>query len=144
MNKPIRDWAAQRVWIIGASSGIGAALAQAMLQRGAQVAVSARRAGALQTVVAGHGAARVLAFDLTDDTAFAGAADELFKAWGGIDLVVFSAGAYAPMRAWQLDAKDIDRLLAINLRAPMAAARWAAASASSSRLRAARARAFPW
>ena len=121
MNKPLRDWAGQRVWIIGASSGIGAALALALLQRGAHVAVSARREEALQAVVAGHGEARVLAFDLTDDAAFAAASDALFKAWGGIDLVVFSAGAYAPMRAWQLDANDIDRLLAINLRAPMAA-----------------------
>ena len=122
MNKPIHDWAAQRVWIIGASSGIGAALATMLLQRGAHVAVSARRAEALQAVAAGHDKARVLAFDLNDDAAFAAAADNLFKAWGGIDLVVFSAGAYAPMRAWQLDANDIDRLLAINLRAPMAAA----------------------
>ncbi len=122
MNKPIRDWTAQRVWIIGASSGIGAALAAALLARGAHVAVSARRAEALQAVVAGHTEARVLALDLNDDAAFARAADELFKAWGGIDLVVFCAGAYAPMRAWQLDANDIDRLLAINLRAPMAAA----------------------
>jgi NAD(P)-dependent dehydrogenase (short-subunit alcohol dehydrogenase family) len=121
MNKPFRDWAGQRVWIIGASSGIGAALAQALLQHGAHVAVSARRAEALQTVVAGHDEARVLAFDLTDDAALAAASDALFKAWGGIDLVVFCAGAYAPMRAWQLDANDIDRLLDINLRAPMAA-----------------------
>jgi short-subunit dehydrogenase len=122
MNTPIRDWVGQRVWIIGASSGIGAALAATLLQRGAFVAVSARRAEALRAVCAGHPAARVLAFDLNDDDAFAAAADELFAAWGGIDLVVFCAGAYAPMRAWQLDANDIDRLLAINLRAPMAAA----------------------
>ena len=122
MNPPIRDWAAQRVWIIGASSGIGAALAVALLDRGASVAVSARRTEALRAVVAGHGAARVLAFDFTDGTAFAAACDELFRNWGGIDLVVFCAGAYAPMRAWQLDANDIDRMLDINLRAPMAAA----------------------
>jgi short-subunit dehydrogenase len=122
VNKPIRDWPGQRVWVIGASSGIGAALATALLQRGALVAVSARRAEALRAVAAGHGEARVLAFDFNDDAAFARAADDLFKAWGGIDLVVFCAGAYAPMRAWQLDANDIDRLLAINLRAPMAAA----------------------
>ena len=64
----------------------------------------------------------MLAFDFNDDDAFAAACDDLFRHWGGIDLVVFSAGAYAPMRAWQLDANDIDRLLAINLRAPMAAA----------------------
>jgi short-subunit dehydrogenase len=122
VNQPIRNWKGQRVWIIGASSGIGAALAAALLQRGALVAVSARRADALRALAAGREAARVLAFDLNDDAAFAAAADTLFAAWGGIDLVVFSAGAYAPMRAWQLDANDIDRLLAINLRAPMAAA----------------------
>ncbi len=122
MNKPIRDWAGQRVWIIGASSGIGAALAAALLQRGALVAVSARRADALRALADGREEARVLAFDFNDDEAFAAASDDLFKTWGGIDLVVFSAGAYAPMRAWQLDADDIDRLLAINLRAPMAAA----------------------
>jgi NAD(P)-dependent dehydrogenase (short-subunit alcohol dehydrogenase family) len=124
MNKPIRNWTAQRVWIIGASSGIGAALAVALLERGACVAVSARRAEALQAVVAGHDEARVLAFDLTDDAAFAHAGESLFREWGGIDLVVFCAGAYAPLRAWQLDPNEIDRLLAINLRAPMSAAGW--------------------
>ena len=122
MNPPIRDWSAQRVWIIGASSGIGAALAVALLERGASVAVSARRTEALRAVVAGHGAARVLAFDLNDRAALGRACDELFRTWRGIDLVVFCAGAYAPMRAWQLDANDIDRMLDINLRAPMAAA----------------------
>ncbi len=121
MNKPVRDWTAQRVWIIGASSGIGAALATALWQRGALVAVSARRAEALHTLAGDREEARVLAFDFNDDGAFAAAADDLFKAWGGIDLVLFCAGAYAPMRAWQLDPNDIDRLLAINLRAPMAA-----------------------
>ncbi|MBI5792048.1 MAG: SDR family NAD(P)-dependent oxidoreductase [Rhodocyclales bacterium] len=124
MNKPIRNWTAQRVWVIGASSGIGAALAVALLERGACVAVSARRAEALQAVVAAHDEARVLAFDLTDVTAFAHAGEALFREWGGIDLVVFCAGAYAPLRAWQLDPNEIDRLLAINLRAPMAAAGW--------------------
>ena len=124
MNKPIRNWTAQRVWIIGASSGIGAALATALLERGAHVAVSARREEALQAVVAGHDEASVLAFDLTDDAAFAQAGEALFREWGGIDVVVFSAGAYAPLRAWQLDPNEIDRLLAINLRAPMSAAGW--------------------
>ena len=122
MNPPIRDWAAQRVWIIGASSGIGAELATQLLQRGAHVAVSARRAEALQAVVADQVEARALPFDFTDQTAFAAACDELFRDWGGSDRVVFCAGAYAPMRAWQLDANDIDRMLDINLRAPMAAA----------------------
>ena len=119
MNKPIRDWAAQRVWIIGASSGIGAALALALLERGAHVAVSARRAAPLHALAAGHPQARVLDFDVTECSACDPAGDELFAAWGGIDLVVFCAGAYAPMRAWELDRDGIDQLLDINLRAPM-------------------------
>jgi NAD(P)-dependent dehydrogenase (short-subunit alcohol dehydrogenase family) len=122
MNKPIRDWEAQRVWIIGASSGIGAALAIALLQRGAHVAVSARRADPLHALAAGHPQARVLAFDVTERSACDRAGDELVAAWGGIDLVVFCAGAYAPMRAWELDRDRIDRLIDINLRAPMAVA----------------------
>jgi short-subunit dehydrogenase len=119
MNRPIRDWAAQRVWIIGASSGIGAALALALLERGAHVALSARRADALHALAGEHPQARVLAFDSTDRSACDRAGDELFAAWGGIDLVVFCAGAYAPMRAWELDRDRIDRLIDINLRAPM-------------------------
>jgi short-subunit dehydrogenase len=122
VNKPVRDWAAQRVWVIGASSGIGAALALALLQRGARVAVSARRVEALQAQAAGYREARVLPFDLTDCAAFARTQDELCAAWGGIDLVVFSVGTYTPMRAWDLDPARLDQILDINLRAPMAAA----------------------
>ena len=51
LNPPIPDWAGQRVWVVGASSGIGAALAQALQRAGARVAVSARRRDALQAVV---------------------------------------------------------------------------------------------
>lgn len=122
MNRAIIDWSEQRVWIIGASSGIGQALAQSLLKRGARVAVSARREDTLRTLAAATPKATVMAFDLTDRAAFARAQDDLYKAWGGIDLVVFSAGAYAPMRAWELDPALLDQVLDINLRAPMAAA----------------------
>lgn len=42
-----------RVWVVGASSGIGAALARELVWRGARVAVSARRRDALEQVAAG-------------------------------------------------------------------------------------------
>ncbi|MCX7145415.1 MAG: SDR family NAD(P)-dependent oxidoreductase [Sulfuritalea sp.] len=71
MNRPIRDWREQRVWIIGASSGIGRALAEALLERGARVAVSARREDALHMLAAARPKATVMAFDLTDRAAFA-------------------------------------------------------------------------
>ena len=43
MNPQVKDWRGQRVWIVGASSGIGLALAQKMADLGALVAVSARK-----------------------------------------------------------------------------------------------------
>jgi NAD(P)-dependent dehydrogenase (short-subunit alcohol dehydrogenase family) len=41
-NEPIRDWTGMRVWVVGASSGIGAALARALIERGGWGAVFAR------------------------------------------------------------------------------------------------------
>jgi NAD(P)-dependent dehydrogenase (short-subunit alcohol dehydrogenase family) len=122
MNPPIRDWPRSASGSSAPRRASAPRWRRNCCERGAHVAVSARRAEALQAVVAGHAEARVLAFDLTDAPPSLAACDELFRTWGGIDLVVFCAGAYAPMRAWQLDANDIDRMLDINLRAPMAAA----------------------
>ena len=50
MNTPITDWKDRRVWVIGASSGIGEAFAEALLKRGARVALSARGASALEAL----------------------------------------------------------------------------------------------
>jgi short-subunit dehydrogenase len=50
MNPRIRSWKGARVWLIGASTGIGAATASLLLSKGAQVALSARNASALQAL----------------------------------------------------------------------------------------------
>ena len=44
MNPPLTDWAGKVVWIVGASTGIGRAVAEQLAQRGARVMVSARQA----------------------------------------------------------------------------------------------------
>ena len=121
MNRPIRDWRAQRVWILGASSGIGAALAQALLAKGARVALSARRGDELARLAGTTGNALALPLDLADAAAFAGALERLMRAWGGLDLVVFCAGTWTPMAATRLDADAIARTLVVNLQAPMSA-----------------------
>jgi NAD(P)-dependent dehydrogenase (short-subunit alcohol dehydrogenase family) len=121
MNRPFRDWRLQRVWIVGASSGIGAALAQALLARGARVALSARRNDELVRLVGTAENALALPLDLGDTAAFSAALERLERDWGGIDLVVFCAGTWTPMAATRLDADDIARTLAINLQAPMTA-----------------------
>ena len=65
MNPPVTDWRGRRVWLFGASSGIGAALAQRLLADGARVAVSARSTTKLLAVVASPD--RVIAFAADPD-----------------------------------------------------------------------------
>ena len=116
LNQPIRDWRGKRVWVIGASSGIGAALARALLAQYARVALSARNAPGLEQIAATPGAtALVLPLDVTDAAAVAPALQRVVAAWGGLDLVVWCAGSHNPVRAWELDAEDARRLVDVNL-----------------------------
>jgi short-subunit dehydrogenase len=117
LNPPIRNWQDRRCWIVGASTGIGAALADRLAANGARVALSARRAGPLEEMAARYGAERSLALplDITDAPAVEKAAARLAKAWGGIDLVVVMAGEYTPMRAWELDLAAARSMVEVNL-----------------------------
>ena len=117
LNPGIRDWKDKRCWIVGASTGIGAALADALAAKGARVALSARRAGPLHEMAARHGKGRALALplDITDAPALEKAAAAITGAWGGIDLVVLMAGEYKPMRAWQLDLGAARSMVEVNL-----------------------------
>jgi NAD(P)-dependent dehydrogenase (short-subunit alcohol dehydrogenase family) len=93
-----------RIWLVGASTGIGRAAASALHARGARVIVSARQASALNDFVAQHPGAQALPLDSTDRAAVAVAAQGLL-ADGPLDMVVYCAGVYQPMRAtdFQLD-----------------------------------------
>ena len=116
LNPAIRDWRDKRVWVIGASSGIGAALARALLAQGARVALSARSVPGLAQIAATPGATvLVMPLDVTDAAAVAPALQQVVAAWGGIDLVVWCAGSHNPVRAWDLDAADARRLVDVNL-----------------------------
>ena len=53
-NPPVADWKGRSVWLVGASSGIGLACAQALHAEGARVCVSARQAGLLDEFTAKH------------------------------------------------------------------------------------------
>ena len=116
LNPKITDWSGKRVWIIGASTGIGAALADALHSRRAKVALSARSADKLAALVTKFGASRAMALplDITKVETIAAAEQELVDAWGGYDLVVFMAGDYTAMRAWQLDLKIAQQMVDVN------------------------------
>ncbi len=112
-NSPIASFAGKRVWVVGASTGIGAATANLLLERGARIAVSARSTEALERAFAGR--ATVLPLDVTDATATLRTAQRLCKAWGGIDLVLAVAGTYRAMRAWEIDLAEARRTVDVNL-----------------------------
>jgi len=99
LNPHIDGWNGRRVWVIGASTGIGRATAIALLQRGARVAVSARSAQALQSI----DGALPLPLDATDAAAVQTAMQTLQRDWGGLDLLLYCAGTYRPMRATAFD-----------------------------------------
>ena len=90
LNPPIRDWAKLRIWIIGASTGIGKALGDALLEKGARVAVSARRAEVLEQAFGQQPHALRLPLDITDNAAMAGALDSIHHSWGRLDLGIMS------------------------------------------------------
>ncbi|MDO9439219.1 SDR family NAD(P)-dependent oxidoreductase [Hydrogenophaga sp.] len=118
MNPPITDWRGLRVWLVGASSGIGEATASALHARGAQVLVSARKAEALDAFVATHpmhngAVAQAWPLDVTDAAAVTRTAREIL-AQGPLDLVVYCAGHYREMRATDMDMADLQRHLDIN------------------------------
>jgi short-subunit dehydrogenase len=107
------NWQEKRVWVIGASSGIGAAFAQAVTKRGATVAISARKAADLETVSAGK--MKVLPLDITDVAGVQSAADSLNAEWGRIDVVVILAGYWQRMSAVDFDLVEFTRHIETNV-----------------------------
>jgi NAD(P)-dependent dehydrogenase (short-subunit alcohol dehydrogenase family) len=116
MNPPIQDWSGRRVWVVGASSGIGAALAEALVDAGARVAVSARREEALAALAARRpGQVLPLALDVTDPTAVHEAWQRVEATWDGLDAVFCVAGVYVPMRAAEFDPEVARTLFDVNV-----------------------------
>jgi short-subunit dehydrogenase len=107
---PIRG---RRYWLVGASSGIGAALATELVRRGAQVAISARRAEDLEAV--SGGTMTVVALDATDRDAVRHAAAEVTETLGGLDVAVWCAGYWKQFDAAQWDPEVFARHVEVNL-----------------------------
>ncbi len=121
LNPKLPKWPNCKVWIIGGSTGIGAAVAQHLLAAGAKVAISARNAEALAATADGHPNAKLMPLDVTDTKAFGAAWKKLRKGWGRVDLVLFVAAMYQPTRAWDMEPENIDKVLDTNLGAVMRA-----------------------
>jgi dehydrogenase/reductase SDR family protein 7B len=81
------------VWITGASSGIGAALAEAFSREGATVVLSARRQTELEQVAARcEGRPLILPLDLARSESFPSLVEQVIERYGRIDVVVHNGG----------------------------------------------------
>ncbi|HEY9035092.1 MAG TPA: SDR family NAD(P)-dependent oxidoreductase [Pseudomonadales bacterium] len=87
-----RQWAGRRVWLVGASAGIGAELAMVLAQAGAQVFISARRGDALALVAHGYSNITPILCDVSDVAHCERAATEIGRRVGYVDTVIFNAG----------------------------------------------------
>ncbi len=106
--------------VTGASRGIGAAIALALDRAGARVALVARNVAALDAVAERLGNDPVvLAADLADPDVPARLVAEASDRLGRIDVLVNNAAAAAREPTEKLDAALVDRLYAVNVRAPL-------------------------
>ncbi|RJG15435.1 SDR family oxidoreductase [Massilia cavernae] len=113
-----------RVFITGASSGIGAALAAEYAARGATLGLVARRRELLEQLAAGlpnPGRHKVYALDVTDHAALAAAAADFIAAHGGADVVIANAGiSHGTLTEFAADMPVFDSILATNVSATVA------------------------
>lgn len=107
-----RDWAGKRYWLVGASEGLGAALAREMSDAGVELILSARSEDKLREVAKHLPAkAEVKPVDITDAEALARVADEI----GEIDGVVQLAAVYWPFGAKDWEAEHANLMADVNL-----------------------------
>ena len=107
----MREFRGKRYWLVGASEGLGRALAERLSAAGAEVILSARSADRLAEVAATlAGPSMTLPVDVADTASVRKAAD----AAGQIDGVVFLAGLYWPMAAQGWNADQVETMCDVN------------------------------
>lgn len=110
----------QTVWITGASSGIGKALAQSCATEGAKVILSGRRVDALEAVAADLPTpSLVLPFDVTNFTALEGIVAQAWDWTGRVDILINNAGVSQRSLAINTNPQVYTDLIAIDLTAPI-------------------------
>jgi len=120
------DFQGRRVWITGASSGIGEALALAFHRAGAKLILSARREDELkrvQTACGGEPNTRIVLMDVTNAAELPEKTRLALGLFGGIDILVLNAGITQRSRTRETDESVYRQLMEVNFFAPEAMAR---------------------
>ena len=113
LNPPIRDWSGKRVWVVGASAGIGKALAESLTRAGAIVIATARRPDALAAL--SPPPAHCVVADIAKEASVKEALSEIESREGGLDVVFWVAGVYHPMTSQHLDLAAVRETFEVNL-----------------------------
>jgi NADP-dependent 3-hydroxy acid dehydrogenase YdfG len=107
----VKNFQSRRYWLVGASDGLGAALAHKLSRAGAEVIVSARSEDKLAALVAGlPGRASYQVVDVADNDSVKQAAEAI----GDVDGVVYLAGVYWPFSAREWNADQATAMADIN------------------------------
>jgi 3-oxoacyl-[acyl-carrier protein] reductase len=123
----MNELSGKRALVTGASRGIGAAIALALADKGADVALtyerSADRAAEVVRAIEGKGPkAFAIQANSADPAAVKRSVDEAARALGGLDILVNNAGIVLYDSIANVSVADIDALMDVNLRAPVLAA----------------------
>ncbi|MCW8275718.1 SDR family NAD(P)-dependent oxidoreductase [Pseudomonas sp. PCH199] len=106
----------RRYWLTGASSGIGASLAEEILKTGAHLAVSSRSLAPLKALSQRYpGQVLVLAGDLTNSQTVREIGEQIAEDWGSLDTVILNAGTCEYVDAKQFDASIVEHVVRTNL-----------------------------
>lgn len=107
----MRDWTGKRYWVIGASDGLGAALAMKLSRAGAEVILSARSGDKLEALSKElPGTSSVVTVDAADRASLEAAKAEI----GSIDGMVYLAGVYWPQKAQDWVADEVEAMCDVN------------------------------
>ena len=103
----------KKIWITGASSGIGKAVAEKFAAEGWKVAVSARRKELLQDMAKDQNISS-FPLDVTDRSQINNVFQNILEEFGNIDLCLFSSGTYEPKDEQNIDPDKIKNVMNVN------------------------------
>jgi len=102
------------IWITGASSGIGKALALKFANENWSVAISARRENILKEISESHENIKSFPLDVTDQAKCKEVFEQIKSHYGDVDICFFSTGTWNPKKEKDIDVEQIENVFKVN------------------------------